>query len=179
MKFSVLLLAVFIAWLSAEYGGEKPLPAGWKWTSARADTANCKAFAGERQTLFSPRAVSVRCTTAAEGFAAARFSFPLEGLRGKHVTLIGTARAQDVSDNARIWLRVDRPGQYAAQMDMMEKRALHGTTDWVTESVSVDVPDDASTLFGGVILFGSGPISLADARVVVLAPGGSAPPDPK
>jgi hypothetical protein len=179
MKFNVLLLAMLIAWLGAEYGGEKPLPAGWKWTSARADTANCKAFAGERQSLFSPRAISVRCTTTAEGFAAARFSFPLDGLRGKHVTLIGMARAQDVSASARLWLRVDRPGQYGVQMDMMERRALRGTTDWVTESVAVDVPEDASTLFGGIILFGSGTISLADARVVVLAPGGAAPPEPK
>lgn len=179
MKLHVLIAAIVIAWLNAEYGGEKPLPPGWKWTSARADTANCKAFAGERQNVFSSRAVSLRCTSSAEGFAAARFSFPLEGLRGKTVAMVGVARAQDVTDNARVWLRVDRPDQYGWQIDSMERRPIRGTTDWVTASVSVQVPMDATTLFGGVMLFGSGTISLAEPRIVILSSDGPPQANPK
>lgn len=46
MKFYVLLIACAIAWGVMELGAEAPLPPGWKWTSTRSDTANCKTFQG-------------------------------------------------------------------------------------------------------------------------------------
>lgn len=167
MKFYVLLIACAIAWGSMELAAEGPLPPGWKWTSARSDTANCKAFEGERPTWLSPRAVSLRCTSAEPGFAAARYAYPVEAYRGKSVTLLATVKVTDVKENARLWIRADREGQYGAAQNMMEDRPIKGTSDWVTITVGIDVPDDATTLMTGILLYGSGTISAASPYIVV------------
>ncbi len=167
MRLSVLLIACLIAWLTHEWGDEKPLPDGWRWTSLRADTANCKAFADQRPSFSAPRPVSIKCTTASPGYAAARFGFPVEQYRGKRATLFASVRVEDVSDGARLWLRADRPGQMGAAHDDMENRTLKGTSGWVTTVVSVEVPIDASTIFGGIALEGSGKISMMNPSLVV------------
>ena len=138
----------------------------------RTDTANCKAFAGERPSLTSPRPVTLRCTSAAPGYVAARFNFPLDGLRGKTARLFAQVKVENVSDSARLWLRVDKPGQMGWQSDDMEDRPLKGTSDWVTISVAVEVPEDASTIFGGIALEGSGTISMMQPQLLPIAIGG-------
>jgi hypothetical protein len=172
MRVSILILACLIAWAAQEWGGEQPLPDGWRWASTRADIANCKAFAGERPSLTSPRPVTLRCTSAAPGYVAARFNFPLEGLRGKTATLFAQVKVENVSDKARLWLRVDKPGQMGWRHDDMEDRPLRGTSDWVTVLVTVDVPEDASTIFGGIALEGSGTISMMQPQLLPIAIGG-------
>ena len=161
MRLSVLLIACFIAWITHEWGDEKPLPDGWYWTTLRADTANCKAFADKRPTITSPRPISLKCTTAEPGYVAARFFFPVEKHRGKRVAIFAQIRTEDVSDNARLWLRIDKPNQMGVAGDNMEKRRLNGTSDWVTAVVRADVPADATNIVGGIALEGSGKISVA------------------
>jgi hypothetical protein len=168
MRVSIFLLACVVAWISQEWGAEQPLPDGWRWTSMRPDTANCKAFSGERPSLNSPRPVSLRCTSAAPGYVAARFNFPVDGLRGKTARLFAQVKVEGVSDSARLWLRVDKPGQMGWQSDDMEGRELKGTSDWVTVVVTVEVPEDASTIFGGIALVGSGTISMMQPQLVAM-----------
>jgi hypothetical protein len=161
MRLSVLLIACFIAWVTHEWGDEKPLPDGWYWTSLRADTANCKAFADKRPTITAPRPVSLKCTTAAPGYVAARFFFPVEKYRGKRVAIFAQIRTEDVSESARLWLRIDKPNQMGVAGDEMEKRRIKGTSDWVTVVVRADVPADVSNIVGGIALEGSGKISVS------------------
>jgi hypothetical protein len=168
MKIWVLILACVIAWFAKEWGGEQPLPDGWWWTSARADSASCKAFADVRPTLSAARPVSLTCTTSEPGYVAARFAFPVEHLRGKRAALFAFVRTEDVDGSARMWLRADRPGQMGAASDDMEGRALKGTSDWVTVVASVNVPTDASTMFGGIALVGRGKISITGQRIDVV-----------
>jgi hypothetical protein len=165
VRFYVLALALIVAWTTSELVGEKPLPPGWLWTSARPDTANCKAFHGERLNSFSSRSISLRCTTADPGFAAARYAFPVEAYRGKIVTLLASVKITDVKDRAQLWLRADREGEYGAAIDRMDDRPLKGTADWVTISISIDVPKDATVLMSGILLYGSGMISAHDLRI--------------
>lgn len=127
----------------------------------QADTANCKAFADKRPTITAARPVSLKCTTAAPGYVAARFFFPVEKYRGKRVAIFAQIRTEDVSDNARLWLRIDKPNQMGAAGDNMENRHLNGTSDWVTAVVRADVPTDVSNIVGGIALEGSGKISVA------------------
>jgi hypothetical protein len=167
MKFYVLLIACVIAWGLMELGAEAPLPPGWKWTSARADTANCKAFQGERPTWISRRPVSLRCTSSDPGFAAVRYAWPVETYRGKQVTLSAQVKLNDVKDNARLWIRADREGQYGAALNMMENRPLKGNSEWVTVNTELVVPEDATVLMTGAILFGSGTISVQNPILYV------------
>jgi hypothetical protein len=57
------------------------------------------------------------------------------------------------------------------QIDDMEDRPLKGTSDWVTVVVTVDVPEDASSLFGGIALVGSGTISMMQPLLLPLEIG--------
>jgi hypothetical protein len=171
MRVSIFILACLIAWAVQEWGGEQPLPDGWRWTSMRADTANCKAFAGERPTFTSPRPISLRCTSAAPGYVAARFGFPLDAVRGKTARLFAQVKVENVSDSARLWLRVDKPGQMGWQSDDMEDRPLKGTSDWVTVVVTVEVPEDASAIAGGIALVGSGTISMMQPQLLPMELG--------
>jgi hypothetical protein len=165
VRLSIFLFACLIAWATHEWGDEKPLPDGWRWTSMRSDTANCSAFADKRPTFTAERPVSIRCTSESPGYAAARFNFPVDALRGKRAGLFADVRVENVSKGSRLWLRVDRPGQFGAASDDMENRPLIGTSEWVTVAVQVDVPSDASTLFGGIALEGSGKISVTNIRL--------------
>jgi uncharacterized protein YbdZ (MbtH family) len=169
MRLSIFLLACLIAWVTHEWGDEKPLPDGWRWTSMRADTANCSAFADKRPTFTAERPVSIRCTSESPGYAAARFNFPVDALRGKRAGLFADVRVENVSKGSRLWLRVDRPGQFGAASDDMEDRPLRGTSDWFTVAVHVDVPSDASTLLGGIALEGSGKISVSNIRIEAIS----------
>jgi hypothetical protein len=165
VRFYVLALALIVAWISTELVGEKPLPPGWRWTSARPDTANCKAFHGERPSVFSNRAITLRCTTSDPGFAAARYAFPVEEYRGKLVTLSANVKITDVKDKAQLWLRADREGEYGAAFNRMDDRPLKGSADWVTITLSMEVPADATVLMSGILLYGSGTISAQNLQV--------------
>jgi hypothetical protein len=165
MRVYILIIACFIAWATHEWGDEKPLPDGWRWTSRRPDTATCNAFADKRPSITRARPISLRCSTAAPGYVAARFNFPVEAVRGKQAALFAEVRVENVSTAARLWLRADRPGQMGAAVDDMEARPLVGTSGWVTLVVTVDVPKDVSTLFGGIALEGSGKISVTNMRL--------------
>ncbi len=167
MKIYVLLIACAISWCLTELGAEAPLPPGWRWTSARADTANCKAFQGERPTWLSRRPVSLRCTSSEPGFAAARYAWPVDAYRGKQVTLSAQVKLNEVKDNARLWIRADREGQYGAALNMMEDRPLKGNSEWVTVNTELVVPDDATVLMTGILLFGSGTISVSNPVLYV------------
>jgi hypothetical protein len=180
MKFYVLLIACVIAWGVMELGAEAPLPPGWKWTIARSDGTNCKAFQGERPTWLSRRAVSLRCTSSEPGFAAARYAWPVEAYRGKYVSLVAQVKISEIKDNARLWIRADREGQYGAAQNMMDERPLKGSNDWVTVTVGLQVPEDATVLMTGMLLYGSGTISAASPYIVVSgskeAPANLSPP---
>ena len=134
----------------------------------------------ERPTWLSPRAVSLRCTSSEPGFAAARYEWPVEAHRGKHVTLLAQVKLSDVKDNARIWIRTDREGQYGAAQNMMDERPLKGSSDWVTVTVGLTVPEDATVLVAGLLLYDNGTILAASPFIVVSgskeAPANLSPP---
>jgi hypothetical protein len=180
MRLSVLLIACFIAWITHEWGDEKPLPDGWFWVSTRTDNATCKAFADKRPTLTSSRPISLECKTNSAGYAVVNFNFPVEKYRGKRVALFADVRTENISDNARLWIRIDDPGQLGVAGDAMGNRPLEGTTDWFLTVVGTDVPSNASSIMGGILLSGSGKISLMRARIQVISAdfdlGHSSPP---
>lgn len=71
----------------------------------------------------------------------------------------------DVKDRAQLWLRADREGEYGAAFNRMEDRPLKGTTEWVTITLSIEVPKDATVLMAGLLLYGSGTISAQNLQV--------------
>jgi len=82
-----------------------------------------------------------------------------EPWRGKRVRLSGWLRTSDVKSGwAGLWMRVDSPGKPNLAFNNMPKRGPRGTTDWTRYDVVLDVAPEASDIYFGAILAGSGTV---------------------
>lgn len=89
--------------------------------------------------------------------------------RGKRVRMTGLLKTKNVSTWAGLWFRVDREcSKHHAGFDNMQNgkrdRSIHGTTDWATYEIVLDVPADASEYAFGALLVGKGQIWFDDIR---------------
>ncbi|MHC4729698.1 MAG: erythromycin esterase family protein [Planctomycetota bacterium] len=87
-------------------------------------------------------------------FGAVGGKLPVAAARGKQVRLSGSIRTRDVKGWAGLWLRADKGKWF--DLDNMQARAPHGTSDWAEYAVTVDVPQDATGVVFGVLLSGAG-----------------------
>jgi hypothetical protein len=66
------------------------------------------------------------------------------------------------------WMRVDKTAEDTTRVlafDNMHDRPVNGTTGWRDCQVVLDVPADASNIYFGVILGGSGQVSISDISI--------------
>jgi len=83
---------------------------------------------------------------------------------------------------AGLWMRVDK-GPNMVAFDNTQNRSIKGTRGWQKYAVVLDVPQDATGIFFGVLLTGSGgEIWIRDAKIEVVGPealpiGAQAVPD--
>jgi hypothetical protein len=69
-------------------------------------------------------------------------------------------------------MRVDK-GTKSVAFDNMQDRPIKGTANWRKYDVVLDVPQDATGIFFGVLLSGSGTVWLSDAKFEIV--GASVP----
>jgi C-terminal processing protease CtpA/Prc len=116
------------------------------------------------------RTIVLRATSdAPSGFGTMTEQIPVEPYRGKRVRVSGYIRSADAR-SASFWLRVDGPSGVEA-FDNMNDRALTGTRDWTPFQIVLDVPTDASSLVGGLLLVGRGTVWADDMRIDVVGTG--------
>jgi hypothetical protein len=96
----------------------------------------------------------------ARGFAGVTQGISAEPYRGIRVRLRGYARVSDVSQWAGLWMRIDGPTVGA--FDNMRGRPFAGTADWTVADVVLDVPGDATAIYVGALLTGSGTLWIDD-----------------
>jgi hypothetical protein len=87
---------------------------------------------------------------------------------GKRVRFNAFAKSDGVSGWAGLWMRVGKGSGATPQtlaFDNMQGRAIQGTTDWKNYAVVLDVPKDATGIFFGVLLNGSGSMWMSDVKV--------------
>lgn len=100
--------------------------------------------------------------TLMQDFRAARYV-------GKRVRFSAFVKTDDARDWAGLWMRVDNgPKQLA--FDNMQDRPIKGTTDWRRYEVVLDVPQDATGIFFGVLLSGAGSVWINDVKFEVVGP---------
>ncbi len=89
-----------------------------------------------------------------------------DGFRGKHVRFTARIKTREVDGKATVWLRVDGPGNVETLDNMREPaRYLQGTSDWVENSLVLDVPEGAVAISYGVGLEGNGKVWLAGVKL--------------
>lgn len=105
-----------------------------------------------------------------EGEFGASFQIvPAKPWLGKRVRYSGYLRTQDVEGNAGLWMRVDgpEPGKSLA-FDNMFKRPVKGTTKWKRYEVVLDVPPEATEIYFGALLSGTGRAWVDDLQFEVV-----------
>ena len=112
-------------------------------------------------------------------FSTITKSIPIE-FSGATIELRGFLRTEDVSDFVGLWMREDGESPSLA-FDNMQNRQLKGTTAWSEYSIKLPVHPEATQLFFGVLLAGSGKAwaddlqLLTDGRPVCEAPKAERP----
>jgi len=102
-----------------------------------------------------------------DGFGTLMQSISASDYAGKRVRLRAWVRSQDVGDWAGVWMRVDKEKTVVA-FDNMESRAIKGTQSWKQCDVVLDVPEDATGIFFGILLSGSGEVWMNDVSLEVV-----------
>jgi hypothetical protein len=101
--------------------------------------------------------------SAMEGFGTLMQKFSAGHYAGKRVRLRASVKAEEVSDWAGLWMRVDK-GSTVASFDNMMDRPIKGTTTWQTYEVILDVPQDATGIAFGILLNKSGSVWLNSVK---------------
>ena len=101
------------------------------------------------------------------GFGTLMQSFDAKNYLGKRVRFSAAVKTEDVKSWAGLWMRVDK-GSQTVEFDNMQDRPLKGTSGWKKYDVVLDVPQDATGVFFGVLLDSAGEVWLSDVKFEVV-----------
>jgi hypothetical protein len=93
---------------------------------------------------------------------------------GKRIRLSANLKSDDVKEWGGLWMRVEdaRPpeGGYPLLLafDNMQDRSIKGTTGWQTYSVVLDVPERATDIYIGFLLYGPGTLWASGIKVEIV-----------
>lgn len=100
-----------------------------------------------------------------EGFGTLMQMFAPDHYRGKRVRFFGFVKAERLTCNAALWLRVDGPDQNKPlRFDNMSDRPIHGTSDWRRCEIVLDVPIESVNIALGVLLAVSGQVWMTELQ---------------
>jgi hypothetical protein len=88
--------------------------------------------------------------------------------RGKRLRFSARVRSTDVASWAGLWMRVDGKQGALLAFDNMRERAIKGTTAWQSYPVVLDVDPDAEGVAFGILLHGTGAVSISDVKLEVV-----------
>jgi hypothetical protein len=103
-----------------------------------------------------------------KGFGTMMQSVDAGEYNGKRLRFRGYVKASKVNDWAGLWMRVDGASKPSLAFDNMQDRAIKGTKDWTRYDVVLDVPEEATGVFFGILLSGEGAVWLNDVSLEVV-----------
>jgi hypothetical protein len=98
------------------------------------------------------------------GFGTLMQNFRADQYAGKRVRFTAFVKTEGVQDWAGLWMRVDK-GKESVAFDNMQNRPIKGTSGWQQYSVVLDVPQNATGIFFGVLLSGTGAVWMNSVKV--------------
>jgi hypothetical protein len=116
---------------------------------------------------YRPSAYLKSTTPVIHGFGTLMQQFNADHYLGKRVRFSALVKTEEAQDWAGLWMRVDK-GPKMLAFDNMQNRPIKGTNDWRRYDVVLDVPQEATGIFFGVLLSGSGEVWLNDAKIDVV-----------
>lgn len=105
--------------------------------------------------------------SAVDGFGTLMQDFRATRYLGQRVRFSAYVKTEEVQNWAGLWMRVDKSSK-TVSFDNMEDRPLKGTSGWRNYQVILDVPDDATGIYFGVLLTGAGSVWINNAKFEVV-----------
>ena len=102
-----------------------------------------------------------------EGFGTLMQNISADEYLGKRVRFSAFVKSEGVQDWAGLWMRVDKGSEMLA-FDNMQNRSIKGTTGWQSYEVVLDVPSNATGIFFGILLGGTGTVWLNNVKFEVV-----------
>lgn len=141
-------------------------PAGWFLAGSKPSSYQTSVDKTMTQSGL-PSAYLKSIVPVTDGFGTLMQEFSASDYVGKRVRLRTWVRSQDVEEWAGVWMRVDKEKTTVA-FDNMQNRAINGTQPWKQYDVVLDVPQDATGIFFGILLHGSGEVWMNDVSFEVV-----------
>ena len=141
---------------------------GWILSGARASSYEIGEDTGEGASKKIPR--FIRYTGGdSSSFGTLMQQISAKNYQGKRVRFQALVKTRDVSNWAGLWMNAlrSRDGYPAAFYNSQDK-PITGTTDWQLRSVTLDIPEDATTLNFGVIDAGRGQVWIDELSLEVV-----------
>jgi hypothetical protein len=109
-------------------------------------------------------------TPTPDGFGTLMQDFRADDYAGKRVRFSAMLKAESVANWAGLWMRIDKANGASSSpktlaFDNMQDRPVKGTEDWKSYEVVLDVPNDATGIFFGVLLNGPGDVLMSDVKI--------------
>lgn len=108
-------------------------------------------------------------TSSVDGFGTLMQDFRADHYLGKRVRFSAFVKTEGAQDWAGLWMRVDKEAKQLA-FDNMQGRPIKGSADWKKYDVVLDVPQEATGIFFGVLLSGSGTVWISGAKFEIVEP---------
>jgi len=165
-----MLLPLAALRLPAQNASDETSAAPHGWFLAGTKPANYTTGV-DRDSIFQgrPSAFLKSKPSATEGFGTLMQSFSAEQYLGKRVRLTAFVKSERVNNWAGLWMRVDKD-KVGVAFDNMMDRPIKGTNDWRSYSVVLDVPQDATAIFFGILLEQGGEVWLNSTQFEVVGP---------
>jgi len=97
-----------------------------------------------------------------DGFGTLMQNMQAVDYEGHRVRMSAWVKAEEVSNWAGLWLRVDGGKARSLSFDNMEDRPITGTQDWTKHEIVLDVPNGATNIAFGILVAGEGTVWLDD-----------------
>lgn len=127
---------------------------------ARADPEYAPTLARASALALAPSAAQQ------SAFGTAIGAFPVELAAGKTIRFSGYIKTQDVSNYAGLWWRADVGNQPAAFANLGDS-APKGTTDWKRYELELKIPANATGIYFGPLIAGSGTAWFDDLSIEI------------
>lgn len=102
------------------------------------------------------------------GFGTMMQSFSAAPYAGKRVRYTANLKSENVESWGGLWLRADGDNNNVVAFDNMQDRAVTGTTPWKNYSIVLDIPENAASMYMGLLLAGSGTLWINGIKLEVV-----------
>jgi hypothetical protein len=156
----VAIAAVFSLALNAT------VPAGWYLAGSKPEEYEAGVDASAVYNDHSSAYLKSK-SPAGDGFGTLMQDFSADKYAGKRIRFSASVKSEGVQSWAGLWMRVDKQSTSMA-FDNMQDRPITGTKGWQNYAVVLNVPQDATGVFFGVLLTGTGTVWLNGVKVEVV-----------